>query len=105
VKTFEALALGKPVLSVTSGGAVETLLGELGVAAGCARLGDPDSVAAAVQRLLEAPPAPVPPERLARWDRHAVARAYATLLDELAAYGRGRDHVRTFPAPEALTLT
>ncbi len=65
VKTFEALALGKPVLALTGGGAVERLLGELGVDAGCARHDDPASVAAAVRRLLDDPPAPIPAERLA----------------------------------------
>jgi len=85
VKTFEALALGKPVLSITSGGAVERLLDELGRPEGCARLGDPASVAAALRRLLAAPPAPVPAERLARWDRSAIAAAYAALLDSVSA--------------------
>jgi glycosyltransferase involved in cell wall biosynthesis len=83
VKTFEALALGKPILSITGGGAVERLLGDLGQPAGCARHGDPASVAAALRRLLAAPPAPVPAERLAAWDRSRVAAGYAALLDEL----------------------
>ena len=85
VKTFEALALGKPVLALTGGGAVERLLGELGVDAGCARHGDPESVAAAVRRLLDRPPAPVPAERLAPWDRAVVAGDYAALLNEVSA--------------------
>ncbi len=85
VKMFEGLALGKPILSLTGGGAGEALLRELGVAQGCARWDDADSVAAAAARLLEAPPAPVAPERLARWDRSNVARDYDALLERLIA--------------------
>jgi glycosyltransferase involved in cell wall biosynthesis len=85
VKIFEALALGKPILSITGGGAVERLLGELGQPAGCARHGDAGSIAAALQRLLAAPPAPVPPASLAAWNRSEVASDYAALLDELVA--------------------
>lgn len=84
VKTFEALALGKPVLALTDGGAVERLLGELGRDQGCARHRDPASVAAALRRLLADPPAPVPAQRLAPWDRSAIAADYASLLDSLA---------------------
>jgi glycosyltransferase involved in cell wall biosynthesis len=82
---FEALALGKPVLSLTGGGAGEALLRELGVDQGCARWDDVDSVADATERLLEAPPGPVPVERLARWDRSNVARDYDALLERLIA--------------------
>jgi glycosyltransferase involved in cell wall biosynthesis len=85
VKMFEGLALGKPILSLTGGGAGEALLRRLGVAQGCARWDDVDSVAAAAARLLEAPPAPVEPERLARWDRSNVARDYDALLERLIA--------------------
>lgn len=84
VKTFEALALGKPVLAITAGGAVERLLHDLGQPAGCARLGDPAGVGAALGRLLAAPPAPVPADRLDPWDRSVIAADYAALLDELA---------------------
>jgi glycosyltransferase involved in cell wall biosynthesis len=85
VKTFEALALGKPVLAITSGGAVEQLLTEFGQAAACARLEDPGSVAAVLRRLLADPPDPVPTERLAPWDRSVIAADYAALLDRLVA--------------------
>ena len=85
VKMFEALALGKPVLSLTGGGAGEALLRELGVDQGCARWDDADSVAAAAERLLADPPGPVEPERLARFDRSNVARDYAALLERLIA--------------------
>jgi glycosyltransferase involved in cell wall biosynthesis len=85
VKLFEALALGKPVLSVTAGGGTETLLRELGQDHATARDGDADSIAAALVRLLEgAPPAPVDPDRIERWDRSRIAAEYAALLDEVA---------------------
>jgi glycosyltransferase involved in cell wall biosynthesis len=97
VKTFEALALGKPILSLTGGGAGEALLRELGVAQGCARWDDVDSVAAAAARLLEAPPGPVEPERLARWDRSNVARDYDALLERLIAGAEGAPNPASQP--------
>lgn len=83
VKMFEALALGKPILAITSGGATECLLRELGQDAGCARVGDQHSVAVALRRLLTDPPAPVEPARLRGWDRARLAGDYAALLDQL----------------------
>jgi glycosyltransferase involved in cell wall biosynthesis len=84
VKMFEALALGKPVLSVTAGGATEALLRELGEDHALARDGDADSIARALTRLLAAPPPPpVAPQRIARWDRARVAAEYAALLDDV----------------------
>jgi glycosyltransferase involved in cell wall biosynthesis len=85
VKTFEALALGKPVLAITGGGAVEQLLTRLGRPQGCARHGDPASIAEALRRLLADPPAPVPTAELAPWNRSAIAADYASLLDSLVA--------------------
>jgi glycosyltransferase involved in cell wall biosynthesis len=84
VKNFEAFALGKPVLSITTGGATEALLRDLGVDVACARDGDVDSIAAALERLLAGSPLPpLPVERIRRWDRSVVARDYAALLDGL----------------------
>jgi glycosyltransferase involved in cell wall biosynthesis len=84
VKNFEAFALGKPVLSITTGGATEALLRDLGVDVACARDGDVDSIAAALENLLAHPPLPpLPVERISRWDRSVVARDYAALLDSL----------------------
>jgi glycosyltransferase involved in cell wall biosynthesis len=85
VKMFEALALGKPILAITSGGATEALLLELGQGAGCARDDDPRAVANALGRVVRAPPTPVAPARIARFDRAAVTRRYAELLDELVS--------------------
>lgn len=83
VKLFEALALGKPALAITSGGATEALLGDLGLADACGRLGDVASVVRALRHVVEAPGPPVPPERLERWNRARVTADYAALLDEL----------------------
>jgi glycosyltransferase involved in cell wall biosynthesis len=84
-KTFEALALGKPILSVTSGGAVEGLLTTLGQDAGCARVGDVESITSALGRLLASPPPPLAVERIEGWNRHRVANDYAALLHELVS--------------------
>jgi glycosyltransferase involved in cell wall biosynthesis len=83
VKMFEALALGKPILAITSGGSTEHMLRELGQEAGCSREGDPDSVGAALRRLITNPPAPVDPPALAPWDREQVTARYAALLDSV----------------------
>ena len=84
VKLHEALALGKPVLSITAGGASEALLRELGQDHALARHGDAASVGDALERLLAGPPpAPVEPSRIARFDRARVAAGYADLLGEL----------------------
>jgi glycosyltransferase involved in cell wall biosynthesis len=83
VKMLEALALGMPILSMTSGGAAEQLLRGLGQDLGCARHDDAADAAAALIRLLDTPPPPAPEERLARWNRAAVTARYVRLLDSL----------------------
>jgi glycosyltransferase involved in cell wall biosynthesis len=85
-KLYEALALGRPVLALTSPGSdTERLLRRLGQDAGCAPPADEPAIAAAVARLLDAPPAPVPAHTLAPWDRAAIAQRVASLLERLAA--------------------
>ena len=73
VKLHEALALGKPVLSITAGGASEALLRELGQDHALARDGDAASVGDALERLLAGP-------RPRRWTRSgspaSTARAW-----------------------------
>jgi glycosyltransferase involved in cell wall biosynthesis len=84
-KLYEALALGTPVLALTSPGSeTERLLERLGYAGGCASPGDEDAIAAAVTALLDAPPAPVAAAALEPWSRAAVAERVAALLDRLA---------------------
>jgi glycosyltransferase involved in cell wall biosynthesis len=84
-KLYEALALGKPVLALTPPGSdTERMLRRLGQDAGCAPPGDEAAIAAAVGRLLDTPPPPVDPAELEPWDRAAVARRLAALLDRLS---------------------
>jgi hypothetical protein len=42
------------------------------------------AIAAAIERLLAAPPLPVPPEALADFDADRIGARYAALLDEVA---------------------
>jgi glycosyltransferase involved in cell wall biosynthesis len=97
-KMFEALALGKAVLTLTGGGACEGLLRELGLDRGFARWNDVDSVADATALLLESAPVAVPVERLARWDRSIVARDYDALLDRVADGGPAAANPASQPA-------
>lgn len=84
-KLFEALAVGRPILALTSAGSdTERLLHQLGQSAGCAPPDDEEAIAAAVERLLAAPPPPVDADLLAPWDRSVVARRAADLLNRLA---------------------
>jgi glycosyltransferase involved in cell wall biosynthesis len=87
-KVYEYLALGRPVLSITDGGATEALLRRLEADALLARLGDERSIAAALDRALAGSlPGPLAPERLAPYDRRAIAERMAALLDEAAQGG------------------
>ena len=84
-KLFEALALGRPVLALT-GAASDTarLLERVGQQAGLAPPDDPVAIAAALERLLTNPPAPVDPEALDEYNRDRIAARYAALLEEVA---------------------
>jgi glycosyltransferase involved in cell wall biosynthesis len=85
-KVYEYLALGKPVLCISDGGATEALLRRLGVDQLCARLDDPTSIAASLDRIRAGDlPAPVPPEQLAPYERPRLAQRLAELLDAIAA--------------------
>jgi hypothetical protein len=85
-KAFEYLALGKPVICLSDGGATEALLGRLGSDQYCGRLEEPGSIAAVLSRLLDDPiPSPLPAEALAPYDRRRLAAKLASSLDELAA--------------------
>jgi glycosyltransferase involved in cell wall biosynthesis len=90
-KVYEYLALGRPVLSVTDGGATEALLRRLGAGGLCARLDDDASIVAALDRILAGDvPAPVEPGRLAPFERRGTASRLAAMLDGHARDGSGR---------------
>ena len=85
-KVYEYLALGRPVLCLSHGGATEALLRRLGADQLAARLDDEASIEAALERITAGDlPAPVPPERLAPYERPRLAKRLAELLDGLAA--------------------
>jgi glycosyltransferase involved in cell wall biosynthesis len=80
-KVYEYLALGKPVLCISHGGATEALLVRLGADQLTARLDDPASIEAALARVStgELPP-PVQPEKLAPYERPRLAAELVKLL-------------------------
>jgi glycosyltransferase involved in cell wall biosynthesis len=87
-KVFEYLALGKPVLATTDGGATEALLRRLEVDALVARLDDASSIAAALDRALDGEwPEPVPPAELRPYDRRLLAGEMARLLNDVVREG------------------
>lgn len=85
-KLFEALAVGRPVVALTSPGSdTARLLERLGQGQGIAAPRDDDAIAAALTRVLDAPPAPVETAAILPWSRAESARRVAALLDRLAA--------------------
>ena len=85
-KVYEYLALGKPILSITDGGATERLLQRLGADSLAARLGDERSIEAALELILAGDlPAPVAVEKLAPYERPRLAQQMVGLLDSLVA--------------------
>jgi glycosyltransferase involved in cell wall biosynthesis len=90
-KVYEALALGRPILALMRAGSeAARLLERFGQGAGLAPPDDPTAVAAAIDRLLIHPPAPVPAQALAEFDRDRIAARYAELLDEVATRSSSR---------------
>jgi hypothetical protein len=84
-KVYEYLALGKPILCVSDGGATEALLHRLGAGALTARLDDPGSIQAALDRISSAKlPMPLSREQLAPYERPRLAQRLAELLDSVA---------------------
>lgn len=84
-KVYEYLALGKPVLSITDGGATEALLRRLGADGLAARLDDDRSIEASLDKIQAGDlPSPVPPEKLAPYERPRLAAQLADLLAGIA---------------------
>jgi glycosyltransferase involved in cell wall biosynthesis len=85
-KVYEYLALGKPVLCISDGGATEGLLRRLGVDQLCARLDDRGSIETALRRIaigdLQPPPSA---DTLALYERSHLASVTANLLDSVTA--------------------
>jgi glycosyltransferase involved in cell wall biosynthesis len=85
-KVYELLALGKPVLCLTNGGATESLLSRLGADRLCGRIDDESSIVSVLDRLLAGPlPSPVPEPMLHAYDRSEIAAAMARLLDRVSS--------------------
>jgi glycosyltransferase involved in cell wall biosynthesis len=85
-KVYEYLALGRPVLCLSAGGATDAVLRRVGADAYCASLEDDASIATALDRLLAAPaPPPVAPDLLKPYRRTTIARRMAELLDAIAS--------------------
>jgi glycosyltransferase involved in cell wall biosynthesis len=81
-KIYEYLALGKPVLCLTDGGASEALLRRLQRGDLCARLDTLETIVAALLRLLDGGVSSRPPVELEHYSRRALAARMATLLDD-----------------------
>lgn len=89
-KIYEYLALEKPVLCLTDGGASEALLRRLGADQLCARLDTPETIVAALMRLRDQGAVEPPsPERLEPYSRQVLAGRMAALLEDVARDGRG----------------
>jgi glycosyltransferase involved in cell wall biosynthesis len=83
-KVYEYLALGKPVLCLSHGGATEALLRRLGADGLCARLDDDESIRAALDRIEAGDvPQPVPPEQLEPYERPHLANQLAELISSV----------------------
>jgi glycosyltransferase involved in cell wall biosynthesis len=85
-KVYEYLALGRPVLCVSDGGATEALLRRVGADALLARLDDSASIDRALARIGSGDlPLPVDPDCLAPYSRETEARQLVELLDGIVA--------------------
>jgi glycosyltransferase involved in cell wall biosynthesis len=83
-KVYEYLALGKPVLCLSDGGATEALLRRLGADQLCARLADERSIETVLDRIQagDVPP-PLPAHDLAPYERPKLAGRLAELLQSV----------------------
>jgi hypothetical protein len=79
------------VLCITDGGATEALLRRLEADQLCAHLDDRSSIEAALAKIRAGDlPPPVPPEKLARYERPRLAETLADLLSTLATHKPGQ---------------
>jgi glycosyltransferase involved in cell wall biosynthesis len=83
-KVYEYLALDKPVICLTDGGATEALLRRLNTAQLCARLGDVEQIVQTLLRVRDGIRPVASGDRLGRYDRRVLARQMADLLDDSA---------------------
>jgi hypothetical protein len=86
-KIYEYLALEKPVLCLTDGGASEALLRRMGADELCARLNAPETIVAALIRLRGGAVRSPPAELLEPYSRRTLAGRMAALLDGVALDG------------------
>jgi hypothetical protein len=86
-KIYEYLALEKPVLCLTDGGASEALLRRMEADELCARLDEPETIVAALLRLLDGAVRLPPPAKLEPYSRRALAGQMAALLEDVARGG------------------
>jgi hypothetical protein len=86
-KVYEYLALGKPVLCITDGGASEALLRRLKADELCARLDTPETIVAALERLRDGALRSPSPGGLEAYSRRTLAGVMAALLEDVASNG------------------
>ncbi len=84
-KVYEYLALNKPVLCITDGGASEALLRRLGADELCARLDIPETIVAALARLRAGTRRGPAHDRLAPYSRRVLAGRMADVLEEVTS--------------------
>jgi len=89
-KIYEYLALGKPVLCMSDGGASEALLRRIDADELCARLDEHETIVSALMRLREGALCPPSSERLEPYSRRALAGQMARLLDDVVSDERRR---------------
>ncbi len=91
-KTYEYLALGRPILACVPPGDARELVERTGRAA-CADPCDPHGIAQAIRRLqtMEAPPPGWPPEWISRFERGALTRELSEFLTMVASGSQARE--------------
>jgi glycosyltransferase involved in cell wall biosynthesis len=104
-KIYEYLALGKPVLCVTDGGASEALLQRLGGDDLCARLDAPETIVAALRRLRDGALRAPLLDRVQRYSRRTLAGRMAALLEEVVCESSAPRRVSDSPVSDSTATT